>query len=361
MSGEEKTRAQLQEEIDDLRSKLSTLRYAEEQRQHVEETLRRSEQEKELILENIFDLVVFRNKHMETVWASKPLREWLHCTRENVVGRVCYKARYGRDEPCEECWVIKTMVTGRPQKRENRSPDGRMWFVTCNPVFDETGAITGTVEISQDITERKEVEEQLNQSLERLQKLIEGTKYALTRIVDVKDPYTSGHQRRVTQLACAIGRQMQLPSNQIDGINLAGLLHDVGKIAVPGEILNKPRGLTELEFSIVKTHPQVAYDILKTIEFPWPIAEIIFQHHERLDGSGYPKGLLGDKILFEARLLAVADVVEAISSHRPYRPALGVEVALSEITQYEGSRFDPEIVEQCVRLFNDFGFTFNET
>lgn len=360
MSEIDKTKEELENEIKELRTRLSTLKYAEDQRSQVEETLRQSEQEKALILENICDLVVYRNKHMETIWASRPLLDWLHCTKEEVIGRVCYKARYGRDEPCEECWVIKAMVTGRPQKRENRSPDGKVWFVTCNPVFDETGAIIGTVEISQDITERKDAEEQLNQSLERLEKLIEGTKYALTRIVDVKDPYTSGHQRRVTQLACAIGKDMDLSKNQIDGLNLAGLLHDVGKIAVPGEILNKPRGLTELEFSIVKTHPQVAYDILKTIEFPWPIADIVFQHHERLDGSGYPEGLEGDRILFEARVLAVADVVEAISSHRPYRPALGIEAALKEITLYKGLRFDSDVVGSCVHLFRERGFTFND-
>jgi len=173
----------------------------------------------------------------------------------------------------------------------------------------------------------------------------------------MRDPYTARHQERVTELACAIAREMGIPDGQIEGIHAAGLMHDIGKIAVPTEILTKPGKLNDLEFSLIRRHPQVAYDILKGIEFPWPIADIVLQHHERLNGSGYPNGLKGDEILLEARILTVADVVEAISSHRPYRPALGLDAALDEIKQGRGMLYDPDVVDTCLSVFEE-GFSF---
>lgn len=174
---------------------------------------------------------------------------------------------------------------------------------------------------------------------------------------ELRDPYTSGHQKRVSQIACAIAEEMGLPEEKISGIRVAGLLHDVGKIQVPAEILSKPGKLNDSEFGMIKSHATSSYEILKAVEFPWPLAEIVAQHHERIDGSGYPKGLSGDQILVEARILAVADVIEAMASHRPYRPALGIHKALEEISRNSGKFYDPEVVSVCQELFRK-GFKF---
>jgi PAS domain S-box-containing protein/putative nucleotidyltransferase with HDIG domain len=193
---------------------------------------------------------------------------------------------------------------------------------------------------------------------EGLKKTLEDTIRAVGLTTEMRDPYTARHQERVTELACAIARKMRIPEQQIKGIHSAGLLHDIGKIAVPAEILTKPGKLNDLEFSLIRRHPQVAYDILKGIEFPWPIADIVLQHHERMNGSGYPNGLKGDEILLEARILAVADVVEAISSHRPYRAALGLDAALDEIKQGRGTLYDPDVVDTCLGVFEE-GFSLD--
>jgi HD-GYP domain-containing protein (c-di-GMP phosphodiesterase class II) len=207
-------------------------------------------------------------------------------------------------------------------------------------------------------TERKRVEQELQHTLHNLPKAMGATIQAMALAVETKDPYTAGHQRRATNLACAIAKEMGLSKGQIDGIRMAGAIHDLGKISVPSEILSKPGRLTEIEFNLVKTHPQVGCDILKRIEFPWSIVQIVLQHHERMDGSGYPKGLVGEEILLEARILAVADVVGAMSSHRPYRPALGIDKALEEISRNRGVVYDPKAVDACLKVFTEKGFKF---
>ena len=193
----------------------------------------------------------------------------------------------------------------------------------------------------------------LRQSLEQSIQTIAGT-------VEARDPYTAGHQRRVSELATAIAREMGLPEEQVNGIHLAAMIHDLGKIHIPAEILAKPGKLNEIELMLIKTHPKAGYDILKDVKFPWPIADIILQHHERLDGSGYPQGLKGDQIMLESRILTVADVVEAMSSHRPYRPTLGSVAALSEIDRGRGSAYDPAVADSCRRLLVDKGFRFSD-
>lgn len=194
---------------------------------------------------------------------------------------------------------------------------------------------------------------------QRLQKNMLQTVEAIASIVEMRDPYTSGHQARVAALAKEIATQMGLPEDQIQAIHLAGLVHDLGKIRIPAEILSKPGRLNEVEYSLIKMHPQAGYDILKGVDFSWPIAQMVLQHHERLDGSGYPQGLKGDGILLGARILIVADVVEAMSSHRPYRPGLGNDAALEEITSARGSRYDPQVVDACVSLFRERGYVLS--
>lgn len=193
----------------------------------------------------------------------------------------------------------------------------------------------------------------------RLKQVLMQTVETLSLMVEKRDPYTSGHQKKVGQLACAIGEEMGLSSETIDGIYIAAILHDIGKISIPSEFLNKPGRLETIEFDIIKTHPLSAYEMLKAIDFPYPVAQIILQHHEKYNGSGYPHGLKAEEILIEARILSVADVVEAISSHRPYRPSLGIEFALQVISENAGLLFDPNVVAACLRLFKQKGFTLN--
>ena len=208
----------------------------------------------------------------------------------------------------------------------------------------------------EDITERKQMEEERKENAQKLVKAMESTIEAMATTVEMRDPYTAGHQRRVTVLASAIAREICLSEDQVYGITLAGIVHDIGKISVPAEILSKPGRLSEIEFNLIKVHPQVGYNILKDIQFPWPIALTILQHHERLDGSGYPAGLSEEAILPEARIMSVADVVEAMASHRPYRAAIGLDEALKEISMNSGILYDADVVDACIRLFREKGF-----
>ncbi len=213
--------------------------------------------------------------------------------------------------------------------------------------------------IMHDITERKRNEEELKQSSERLRKAMNGTINSMAYIAEARDPYTAGHQQRVARLATAIAKELNISEEQIEGIRVAGILHDIGKISVPAEILSKPGCLRKNEFNLVKDHSEVGYSLLKAIEFSQPVAQIVLQHHERMDGSGYPNGLTGDNIMIEARIMGIADVIESMSSHRPYRPAYNIDKALLEIVMQKGILYDAEIVDACVRLFNEKGFTFN--
>lgn len=202
-----------------------------------------------------------------------------------------------------------------------------------------------------DITEQKQAEE-------RLKKTIDATIDTMSKIIEAKDPYTAGHQHRVYQLAIRIAQELNLPKDKIEGIRIASLIHDIGKIGLPTEILSKPTTLTEIEFSLIKNHSQIGYDILKSIDFSYPIAQIVLQHHERLNGSGYPNNLKGDEIILEAKIIGVADIVEAMSSHRPYRPALGIDKALEEISQNRGTLYDIKVVDACFKLFKEKEFKF---
>jgi len=227
------------------------------------------------------------------------------------------------------------------------------------PILKE-GKVEGMRAILVDITERKASEEKLASTLTTLRRAIGGTIQAIVQVVEMRDPYTAGHQKRVADLARSIATQMGLPPDTIEGIRVAAVIHDIGKVSVPAEILSKPGRLTENEFELIKDHAETGYDILKDVEFPWPIAETIRQHHERLDGSGYPRGLVGNDILLEARIIAVADIVEAMASHRPFRPAHGIEAALGEIRRHRGVLYDPAVVDTCVKLFVEKGYLLTE-
>jgi len=222
------------------------------------------------------------------------------------------------------------------------------------PVLDAESRVIGTMAIVYDITEKMALEMALRESLEKMKRVFDETVDALAAAIEKRDPYTAGHQQRVAQLACAIAVEMgDFDDYRMKGIRTATMIHDIGKLYVPSELLSKAGQLTGIEFELIKTHPQAGYEILQNIEFPWPVARIIQQHHERLDGSGYPTGLAGDDILLEARILGVADVVEAMSSHRPYRPGRGMEPALSEIRAARGILYDSRVVDACLALFRN--------
>jgi len=206
-----------------------------------------------------------------------------------------------------------------------------------------------TTSFNQMTTERKQAEEKLKNTLD-------ASIQTMSKIIEVKDPYTAGHQQRVSQLTTAIAKELNLSPDKVEGIRIASLIHDIGKISVPTEILSKTTTLSDIEFSLIKGHSQAGSDILKAIDFSYPVAQIVLQHHERLNGSGYPNNLKGDEILLEARIIGVADVVEAMSSHRPYRPSLGIDAALDEISKNKGTLYDPEVVDICLKLFKEKEF-----
>ena len=234
--------------------------------------------------------------------------------------------------------------------------DGSIIWVsmTMRAVRDEKGQLLYYEGMDEDITNRKE-------SADRMRKALGATVQAIAVTVETRDPYTAGHQRRVADLARAMATEMNLPADQIDGIRMVAIIHDLGKLSVPAEILSKPTKLTALEFSLIKTHAQSGYDILKDIDFPWPIARIVLEHHERMNGSGYPNGLTGDNMLLESQILAVADVVESMASHRPYRPSLGIEAALEEIEKNRGTLYDTGAVDACLRVFREKSYHLEET
>ena len=225
-----------------------------------------------------------------------------------------------------------------------------------SPILDTDGSLIGYRGADRDITERKQAESTLRMALKRLENVTGSVIDVIVSAVESRDPYTAGHQKRVSLLAQTIAIEMGLPMEQTEGIRLAGLVHDLGKISIPAEILSTPRKLSEIEFSLVKMHAQNGYDILKDVDFDWPVAQIVHQHHERLNGSGYPGKLKGDEIILEARILAVADVVEAMASHRPYRPSIGIEMALEEIASQKGILYDTVVVDTCLNLFRDNGY-----
>jgi len=273
----------------------------------------------------------------------------------SITGMVCQHYVNTEDysrliEMIEEQGLIKGY------EAQNYKKDGSIIWIslTTYAVRDEKGQIMYYDGIIEDITNRK-------QAVDRIKKALGATVQAIAVTVETRDPYTAGHQRRVAELACAIATEMNLPVDMIDGIRIAASIHDLGKISVPAEILSKPTKLTDIEFMLIKTHSQSGYNILKDIDFPSPVARMVLEHHERMNGSGYPNGLTGDHILMESRILSVADVVESVDSHRPYRPTLGIKAALEEIENNKGTLYDNAVADACLRLFRDNGFQFGDT
>lgn len=238
--------------------------------------------------------------------------------------------------------------------------DGSIIWTSVNSkaVRGPSGNILRFEGTAEDITDRKKYEEELKRSARKLRKNLAGTIQVISMMLETRDPYTAGHQKRVSNLARSIAQEMNVSSDMADIIRMAGSIHDIGKMSVPGDILSRPAKLNDVEIQLIRVHPRTGYDILKVADLPHPMAEIVLQHHERLDGSGYPQGLKKGEILLEAQIISVADVIEAMISHRPYRPALTLTVALEEIEKNTTTLYHPEVVEVCLRLFRKKGFTF---
>jgi len=283
---------------------------------------------------------------------------------EELVGQPVFElyadTPQGKEKASKVFHRFRAGETISDEELQMQKADGTLVWIslTVNAIRDDRGQVVESRSIVVDITERKWAEEALRRTLEKLRKALGGIIQTVALTVETRDPYTAGHQRRVGNLARAIANEMGLSEEHIDGIRMAGLIHDLGKINIPAEILSKPIGLNDLEYGLIQAHPQIGYDVLKEIEFPWPMAQIVLQHHERMDGSGYPQGLSGEEIVLEARILAIADVVEAMASFRPYRPALGIDKALEEISQNRGILYDPEAADACLKLFAEKGFEF---
>ena len=332
-------------------------------RKRLEASLQESEEQFRFVAESAADAIIIGDGEGKVVFWNKAAQEIFGYTAEEIVGRsiaLLMPERFRKNFLKRMEQQRKTGevpgIRGRMIQTGLRK-DGSEFPAEISYAAWKGGDEMFSTAIIRDITERMAAEKALKDSYEKLERTLEGIVEALGAAIELRDPYTAGHQRRVAELAVAIAEEMGLPTEKVEATRYAALVHDIGKLAVPAEILAKPAALTDTEFALIKFHPQQAYDILKEIDFPWPLAEIVLQHHERLDGSGYPSGLKGDEILLEARIIAVADVVEAMSSHRPYRPALGIEAACDEIKAKRGRLYDPDVVDACVSLFEK-GFSF---
>ncbi len=336
----------------------------------VEEALRESERRYCILTESAADAILTIDTNMRLISASPSItrllgysvEEAMNRTMEDVFTSASFEivTKAIAEEMTADKKDYKDLSTSRMLELDLIRKDGSLVPVEmkCSFLRDSSGQPLEILAIISDITERKQAVEHNRLYAESLLKAQKDTIRAMSMAVELRDPYTIGHQRRVAQLACAIARETNLTENQIDGLYLTGLVHDIGKVRVPAEILTNPNELAKAEFSVIKMHPSLGYDMLKNIEFPWPVAEAVLQHHERMNGSGYPVGLSGKDIVLEARILGVADVVEAMASRRAYRPSLGIENALQEISQNKGALYDIEVVDACFRVFTQKGFQF---
>ena len=332
-------------------------------RKAAEKSLRESEAKFRSLVESTSDWIWEIDEHGNYTYSSPQVLGMLGYTAEDVIG----KTPFDLMTP-EDAGRIRDRFASIAGERKhfkllenaNLHKNGQVVSLETSgtPMFDAHGVFKGYRGIDRDITERKEAEKERRASAEKLEQILLQTIEAIAATVEARDPYTAGHQQRVALLASAIASEMGLSAEIIHGISLAASIHDLGKIRVPAEILSKPGRLNQIEYELVKGHSQTGYDIIKHIQFSLPIAQMVLQHHERQDGSGYPQGLKDEQILLEAKILAVADVVEAMSSHRPYRPSLGMGAALEEIAKNRGVYYDERVVDSCLALFREKKFEF---
>jgi PAS domain S-box-containing protein len=332
-------------------------------RKKAEQALLESEAKFRALVESTSDWIWEVDEHGKYTYSSPQVYDLLGYSADEVLGKSPLDFMTA-EEARKYSEQISTIAAQRQHfhllENANLHKDGGEVFLEASgtPMLDSKGNLKGYRGINRDITERKEAEKERRATAEKLEKTLLQTIEAVAATLEARDPYTAGHQRRVAALARAIATEMGLSKSKISGIYLAALIHDLGKISVPAEILNKPGKLNDVEFELIKNHSQTGFDIIKDIVFPSPIAQMVLQHHERLDGSGYPQHLKGNQLLIESKILAVADVVEAMTSYRPYRPGLGLEAAMREIGENRGVIYDAKVVDTCLDLFRENKFSF---
>lgn len=330
-------------------------------RKQAEQELAESEARYRRIIETAAEGIAMFDEHRRFSYVNEQLCRLSGYSSSDLVGMPLDTFLFADDLPAlVRRWEERAAgEVGRYEMRLRRSDGSARWVkISSQPLFDED-RFSGVLTMITDIHERKLAEERASRTVERLRKWNDAAVRTLARTVGMRDPYTAGHQERVAELAVAIGERLELPKRQSTSLRIAALVHDFGKLAIPAEILAKPGALTKMERQLIRQHPDTGYQILREMRFPGPVATIVHQHHERLDGSGYPHGLGAEKIRIESRIIAVADVVEAMSSHRPYRPALGIDAALAEISEQRGAKYDEQAVDACLALFRDEGFAFS--
>jgi PAS domain S-box-containing protein len=341
-------------------------------RKQSDEALRESEKKYRLLADKIPDIVFILNMDLKTIYVTPSVQTVLGFTQEERMLQTVEQQL--TPESLER--IFNTLARELELEKEGQSDPNRKivmeleyyhkdgstrWTETIvSGVRDEQGTLVAIHGMNRDITDHKKAREKLHETLDRLSKAMSTTIHVLAAAVEARDPYTAGHQTRSADLACAIAAEMGISREKIDGIEMAGSIHDIGKLSVPAALLSKSSKLTNVEFSLIKEHAVKGHEMLKGVDSSWPLAEIVYQHHERMDGSGYPRKLKDEEILMEARILAVADVVEAMASHRPYRPALGIEAALDEIEKNSGILYDKAVAEACLRLFRKKGYHLPE-
>jgi PAS domain S-box-containing protein/putative nucleotidyltransferase with HDIG domain len=337
------------------------------ERKKTEQELRDSERMYRLLADNMYDTVWLMDMDLKTTYISPSAARLTGYSVPELLGMpmeryVTHESlQIGLAAFAEDMLRLQedpAYTPARTLELEFYRKDGSTFWnaSTFSLIKDGEGRPAGIIGVGRDISERRKSDDRLQRSYDKLQKAMDGAMQTIAMISEVRDPYTSGHQQQVARLAAAIAVEMGLPEKQVIAIQMAGALHDIGKINIPVEILSKPGKLNKIEFDLIKTHPGVGREILKSIEFPFPICKMVVQHHERIDGSGYPDGLHENEICLEAKILAVADVVDAMTFHRPYRPARGIKDALAEITKNRGILYHAEAVDACLRLFTEKGF-----
>jgi PAS domain S-box-containing protein/putative nucleotidyltransferase with HDIG domain len=333
----------------------------------MEQKLRESEQFMRTIIDTDPNIIFVKDKVGKYVLVNSSMAKLYETTPDDMVGKTDLQfaeENVIKIEDAETYFNEDLMVLDSGNKLETPEKiftlnSGKKKYFQSTKVPLSFGRFQhGILGVAVDVTARKKAEDQEKLSFEKIENLLRETINALTFAVEMRDEYTAGHQRRVAQLAEAIALELGVSQDVLDGVVMAAVVHDIGKLKVPSDILTKPGKLSDIEFSLIKTHPKTGYDILCSISFPWPVADIVLQHHERIDGSSYPNGLKGDEILYEAKIIMVADAMEAMASHRPYRPSLGVPFALSELQKYKGKYYDSEVVDVCVELFENKDFQF---
>jgi len=308
----------------------------------------------QLLIDSLPDYIILVDSSHNIIMTNNSVKN-MGYSPEDLLGGYCPRVIHGSDSPIPECPLEEAVRSGSSKVVEFYDESNDRWFLSAvyQTPFKTKNNETIYFHQLRDITERKKSKQELKKTINKVNTILEQGIQAIVKLLEIRDPYTADHQKNVSLISKEIAINMGLPQDIIETVTIAGLLHDIGKIVVPIAILNRPTKLNKHEFNLIKLHSEEGYNILKDIDFPWPVAEAVLQHHERLDGSGYPDNLKGSEISLAAKILGVADVVDAISSHRPYRPALGIEKSLNEILKNKGLLYDDKIVDTCIILFRN--------